>query len=112
MESLELNQIKPFVNHLPSYIVDKDSITSHNSCGDFYCISVKQDDVISISEISNILGRIEVYSMQEDQENLTYMYKYLIKKCSEIGIDFNHFLEWIEDNNLKKDVECQGCGDE
>ena len=61
--------------------------------------------VLSVYELSLIVGKMQVYHDQEDSENYRYMEKYFYKKCEECEIDVEEFEGWWKENKPDSETE-------
>lgn len=94
-----------------TYLINTRSHQSYNSRGDAISPSIKNSKVKDIFSLSNIIGRMEVYEMQEDKENFEYMEKFFLSKCDEFDIDIEDFEDWLtmEDELKNEDSEDDNC---
>lgn len=92
-----------------AYLISTSAFQGHSSHGERMSICVPNSEVVAISELSNIVGRMEVYAGQEDAENLNYMEKFFLKKCDEYCIDMDDFESWLRDEDDSVCSEDDSC---
>jgi len=66
----------------------------HNQKGQNEVLSIDVHTAQTVFELAMILGKMEVYHDQGDDENTLYMEKYFDKKCVEHDVDLDEYEEW------------------
>lgn len=95
-----------------AFLIKTTAYQGHSSQGTRMSICVPQKSVQAISDLSNIVGRMEVYEAKGDKENFDYMTKFFHKTCDKYDVDMDEFEDWlVAENEMETPSEdnCEIC---
>lgn len=79
-----------------AYLVTQHASHCHDQDGKNPKLMMSMDTVKAVTELSIVLGKMEVYSDKEETENYELMEQHFLNKCEEFDIDMIAFDEWSE----------------
>jgi uncharacterized protein YsxB (DUF464 family) len=66
-------------------------------------IYLKQDYVLDLMKLNNIIGRFELYLKdKKDKENCVYMVEWFKREMNNCHFDYDDFIEWAEEQESNK----------
>ena len=83
---------------LIQYLLATEGYQGHSSSGERVSICIPMESVKTISQLSFIVGKMEMCEVHGDNENFESLELIFDNKCVEHGVDMVDFEQWMEDN--------------
>lgn len=85
-------------NFLIQYLMATEGYQGHSSSGERVSICIPMGSVKTISQLSYVLGKMEMCNIHDDKENFKSLELIFENTCVEHGVDMEVFQQWMEDN--------------
>lgn len=85
-------------NYIIQYLMATEGYQGHSSKGERVSICIPMDSVKTISQLSYILGKMDMSKVHGDEDNFKSLELLFDNICMEHGIDMADFDEWMADN--------------
>ena len=85
-------------NMLIEYLMHTEGYQGHSSSGERISICISMESVKTISQLSYLVGKMEMCKVHGDDENFLSLVIIFDNKCIEQGVDLVGFEQWVEDN--------------